>query len=336
MIDPVAHGPNRREVIAALSGLMVTSSLGGASPVHAQEAPLRWGSASLGSTGYVIIEALASTVSRAGNVKGSSVATAGAVENMALLGRKEIDLGQTTSFEWPLAYKAEAPFKQKIEPVQMLSYAIWSQHPIVRADSPIKRLEDLVGKRVGPGPAAGNCAQLWKMIFSKAGLYDKIRWSFGSWRETYDGMKAGSLDCIGAILLDGEQSSILKELEATVKVRPVIMERALIEAAQRDHSGIMPYPITPDRWATLQAPLDTAAVSGVLAARPEISDETGYAIVRTIYENAEEIRKISPDLRLIRPELATKFLLTGFPVNGGAARYYKEKSLWRPELTARG
>jgi TRAP transporter TAXI family solute receptor len=325
---------SRRQMLAATSGLVIGSSLGGFRP-FAQAAPLRWGSASLGSTGYVIIEALASTVSRLSDVKGSSVATGGAVENMALIGRKEIDLGQTSSLEWPIAYAGGAPFKQKIEPVQLLCYAIWSLHPIARADSGIKTINDLVGKRISPGPAGGNTALLWRLIFQKAGLFDKVRWNYASWRETYDGMKAGALDCIGSILVDGRPSSILTELESTVKVRPVVIEPDLIKAVQKDQPGTILHTITPDRWKTLEGPFATAAASGILGTRPEISNDTGYTIVKTIYDNAEDIRKISTDLAMVSIDQATRFLLPGFPVNGGAARYYKEKGVWRNDLTER-
>lgn len=333
---PRAIPLSRRQVLATSAGLVAGTSIGGFRPLSAQRAPLRWGSASIGSTGYVIIEALASTVSRLTDLKGSSVATAGAVENMALIGRKELDLGQTTSLEWPLAYKGESPFRQKIEPLQLLSYAIFSQHMVVRADSPMRRFEDLAGKRVGAGPAAGAAAHLFKVIFTRLGIYDKVRWSFASWRETHDGLKAGAFDAIGTILLDGRPAPILKELETSMKVRPLVLDRTLIQELERSHPGLLHYAVAPDRWATAEGPLDTAAVSGILGAAPAISDTDGYTIVRTIYENAEDIRRISPDLSLVRLELATRFLLPGFPVNGGAARYFKEKGVWRDELSARG
>ncbi len=264
----------RRQAFAAASSLVIGSSLGGFRPALAQAAPLRWGSASLGSTGYVIIEALASTVSRLSDVKGSSVATGGAVENMALIGRKEIDLGQTSSLEWPIAYAGGAPFKQKIEPVQLLCYAIWSLHPIVRADSGIKTINDLVGKRISPGPAGGNTALLWRLIFQKAGLYDKVRWNYASWRETYDGMKAGALDCIGSILVDGRPSSILNELEATVKVRPVVLEPDLIKEVQKDQPGMILHTVTPDRWKSLDGPFVTSLPRRASSARDPRSATT--------------------------------------------------------------
>jgi hypothetical protein len=319
-----------------MSGLLVGTSLGlGYRPLAAAGRPLRWGSATLGSTGYVIIEALASTVNRLTPLKGASVATGGASENMALLGQKEIDLGQTTSWEWQPARKGEAPFKQKIEPVQMLSYAVWTLHPLVRADSGIKRLEDLAGKRVSPGPYGGVTPHLWKVLFEKAGLYDKVRWTYASWRETYDAFKAGAVDCIGSIMIDGRPSPIMRETETTHKFRPLPLDLALIREVQKVNPGTLIIPVGPDKWQSLTAPIDTVGASGILAAAREISDDDGYTIVKTIYDNADDIRTIAVDLNMIRIENATRYLLPGFPVNAGAARYYREKGVWREDLTAR-
>ena len=93
--------------------------------------------------------------------------------------------------------------------------------------------------------------------------------------------------------------------------------------------------VTPDRWKTLDTPVVTSAASGILGTRPEISNDTGYTIVKTIYENADDIQKISKDLAMVRIDQATRFLLPGFPVNGGAAKYFKEKGVRRDDLKAR-
>jgi len=329
--------PQRRALLATLgSGLVVGSSLGlGWRPAFAQDRPLRWGSASLGSTGYVIIEALASTVSRVTDVKGASVATQGAVENMALFGRGELDLAQTTSLDWGPARDGTAPFRQKIAPAQLLSYAVWNMHPLVRADSGLNRLEDLAGKRVSPGPAGGITTVMWRQLFQKAGLFDKVRWTYGSWRETYDGFKAGAIDCIASLLVDGRPATIVTELETSVKLKPLAVDEALILESSKGNPGAFAFNLTPDRWSLIPAPMATPSCSGILGARPEVvSAEAGYKIVRAIYENEEEIRRISKDLDMIRIGLATRYLLPGFPVNAGAARYYRERSVWRDDLTA--
>lgn len=322
---------------AALSGLVLGSSLGlGYRPAHAAGKPLKWGSASLGASGYIIIEALASTVSKYSDVKGSAISTGGAAENMALLGKKEIDLGQTTSFAWTPAKHGESPYTQKIEPLQMCSYAIWSFHPIVLASSKIYKLEDLVGKRVSPGPTGGVTTYVWKILFEKAGLYDKVKWSYGSWRETHDAIKSGAIDCGGTVLVAGKPAGSLAELASSHKLRLLEIDESLIKEVRKANPGIMIFTITPEMWDAVKKPTEVISAAGILGAIPEVDNNTGYTIIKTIYDHAEEIRKISPVLKLIQMDFATKFLMEGFPVNGGAAKYYKEKDVWRNELSIRG
>ena len=254
---------------------------------------------------------------------------------MALIGRNEIDLAQTTSLEWQSASRGEAPFKQSIKPVQMLSYGIWDQPLVVRADSGIKTIEDLAGKRICTGPAGGAATLLWRLLLTKAGLMDKVRPSYGSWRETHEGMKAGAFDAIATILLNGKPSTIMTELETSVKVRPVSFPADLIKAVQAEQAGAIMNMLTPKNWPALEGEAISPAMSGILASRAEVDDATGYTLVKTIYEKAEDIRKISTELAMVDIKQATRFLLPGFPVNGGAAKYFKEQGVWRDELTAR-
>ena len=330
----------RRGVLAgggALSGLAIGTSFGMGLPplAFAADGPLRWGSATPGASGYIIIEALASTVSKYTDAKGSAISTGGAAENMALLGSKEIELGQTTSWSWTPASKGESPFKQPINPLQMLSYAVWQLHPMVLADSKFRTIEDLKGRRISPGPAGGVTAFVWKVLFEKAGLADKVEWSYAGWRESYDALKSGAIDATGTVLVAGVPGGALAELASTRKLRLLDVDPDLIKEVQASNPGASTFEITPEMWSAAPHPMKLISVSGILGAVPELSDETGYAIVKTIYEHAEEIRKISPVLRLIKKDFATQYLMTEFPVNGGAAKYFKEIGVWREDLHAR-
>jgi TRAP transporter TAXI family solute receptor len=341
MTDTSDFGVTRRDFLrttAAASGLVLGTSFGvGLPPLAAQAAaPLRWGSATPGASGYIIIEALASTVSKYSEAKGSAISTGGAAENMALLGTKEIDLGQTTSWAWTPAKNGDAPYNTVIEPVQLASYAIWSLHPMVLADSDIRTLDDLKGRRVSPGPQGGVTTYVWKVLFEKAGLYDQVEWSYGGWRESYDALKAGSIDCTGTVLVAGKPGGALAELSSTRKLRVLDVDPDLIKAVQESNPGAMTYTLTPENWDAVEKPVDVVTVAGILGAVPEISADTGYTIVKNIYDHAEEIQKISPVLRLIKLDFATQFLMPAFPVNAGAAKYYKEKGVWRDELKIAG
>lgn len=105
---------NRRSVLRlAAGGAVGLSGLAGL-PVDAFASKitppvLLWGSSSLGSTGYVIIETLSAMVNKKTKIRSSSMSTSGGGENMALIGEGVIHLGQTTSSDWPAAIKGEKP-----------------------------------------------------------------------------------------------------------------------------------------------------------------------------------------------------------------------------------
>ena len=72
---------------------------------------------------------------------------------------------------------------------------------------------------------------------------------------------------------------------------------------------------------------------GVLATRPDVPDDVAYAVTKAIYDNAEFVRQRGGvQLKDIEPKFATEFLMPAYPVHPGAAKYFKEKGVWRPEL----
>ena len=242
-----------------------------------------------------------------------------------------MDLGQTTSSGWSLATAGEKPFVEKVALEQMFSYTIFQTSPMVRADSPIKTAKDLAGKRVMPAGAGGATALMFRLLMQAAAV--NVNWTFGSWRETYDAMKAGAVDCIPTLMTNGRMSPIMTELTATQEMRPVLITDDLVKAAQKENPGILVSTVEPAQWNTLKEPAQLITESGILATTPRLGADAGYAITKAVFDNAEEIRGAGAQLRDIAPDFATKFLLPGFPVNAGAARYFKEKGVWRDDLT---
>ncbi|MFN4088675.1 MAG: TAXI family TRAP transporter solute-binding subunit [Alphaproteobacteria bacterium] len=324
----------RRDVLAGIAAVGGTAALGRAGIAFAQDAkPLTWGSSSLGSTGYVILTTLASFVNKSTDLRNSAISTQGGTENIVLMGKGELDLGQTTSSGWSLATAGEKPFVEKVPLVQMFSYTIFQTSPMVRADSPINTVADLAGRRVMPAGAGGATALMFRILMEAGGVGGKINWTFGSWRETYDAMKAGAVDCIPTLMTNGRMSPVMTELTAGMAMRPVQITDDLVAAAQQQNPGILVSTVEPAQWDTLTEPAQLITESGILATTPRLGDDAGYAITKAVFDNAEEIRASGAQLRDVAPDFATRFLLPGFPVNAGAARYFKEKGVWRDDLT---
>ena len=331
-IERMGPAVTRRHIMAGLAAVGGLGVLGRGSIAFAADAkPLTWGSSSLGSTGYVILTTLASFVNKSTDLRNSAISTQGGTENIVLMGKGEMDLGQTTSSGWSLATAGEKPFVEKVELEQMFSYTIFQTSPMVRADSSIETAKDLAGKRVMPAGAGGATALMFRLLMQAAGV--NVNWTFGSWRETYDAMKAGAVDCIPTLMTNGRMSPIMTELTATQAMRPVIITDDLVKAAQKVNPGILVSTVEPAQWNTLKEPAQLITESGILATTPRLGADAGYAITKAVFDNAEEIRGAGAQLRDIAPDFATKFLLPGFPVNAGAARYFKEKGVWRDDLT---
>ncbi|MCB1546575.1 MAG: TAXI family TRAP transporter solute-binding subunit [Hyphomicrobiaceae bacterium] len=332
---------DRRTVLAALGGAggaLMLPGLGGGSLAFAQDKIYKWGSSSLGSTGYQIIAVLAQAATKNSKQRHTSLATAGGSENMALLREKQIDFGQTTSTDWEPAIKGTGKFKGKPVPaVQMFAYTIWQCTPMVRADSPIKSLEDLKGKRVMPTTAGGATNGLFQALFKAIGISDKVNYTYGSWKETYDAFAAGAVDCIPTLLTAGNPSGTLKKLTTTHKVRILPVTPELIKKAQAINPGVMSFTVDPKTFPSIDKPTLMLSFGGVAATRADAPKELVYSVVKAIFENTDYVQKTGGvALKDVRLDFATKYLIDSYPVHAGAAQYFKEKGVWREGLKIAG
>ena len=293
---------------------------------------LLWGSSSLGLTGYVIIEALSATVNKQTKLRNSSMSTSGGAENMALIGESVIHLGQTTSSDWPAAIKGEKPYKKPVECHQMFAYTMWNMIPLVRADSDIKTFADLKGKKIMPSQPTSSAGAMWKVVFNAAGMDSDVSWNYGSWRETYDALKAGKVDAIPGLITNGRPSPILTELLVSEKLRAIEVPADIMKKARAMNAGVLNVPVSSAAWGGDGGKVPSPTISGVVGVHPDLDPEICYEITKAIFENEESIRKIGVQLQDINLNFAIDYLLPDYPVNAGAAKYFKEKGVWRDEL----
>lgn len=325
--------PNRRDMLALGAAGLVASGYALRSTGVLAAQNLQWGSSSLGSTGYVIMEGLANTVNRHTDLQNASMATSGGTENMQLFSENVIQLGQTTSTDWKPASDGADPYPAPIEVHQMLAYTLFNCTPMVRADSDIQTLDDLKGKRCMPSPAGSSTATMWGVLFEAAGIQDDVDWTYGSWRETYDALRAGSVDCIPSLLTNGRPSPILSELTSTVPVRMLPVSDEIMAKAKALNPGIAAGQVPGGVVPGVEEAALAASFSGVLGAQKDLDPEIQYQVISAIYDNQEEVQKLGVQFEDIALQFGVDYLLEGFPVAKGAARYYKEKGVWRDNLT---
>jgi len=324
----LSHLSRRDAMILGLGGLAAGSALLRPGAALAQT-NLQWGSSSVGSTGYVIMEGLASIVNRHTNLSNTSMATSGGAENMQLFKEGIIQFGQTTSTDWLPAFEGREPYPEPIEVHQMFAYTLFNCTPMVRADSDIQSIEDLVGRRVMPSPAGSSTAVLFEVLFEAAGILDRIDWTYGSWRETYDALRAGNVDCIPSLLTNGRPAPIMTELMALQQVRILPVSDELLARAGQINGGARPGIIPAAAIAGASADMSAASFSGVLAAAPEVSEEVAYTLMTAIFDNLSEVHALGVQFADIAADFGAANLVGGYPIHKGAARFFKERGLWQ-------
>lgn len=327
---------NRRDaMMLGLGGALASSVLFRTTSVLAQQ-NLQWGSSSVGSTGYVIMEGLSSIVNRHSDLQNASMATSGGAENMQLFKEGIIQFGQTTSTDWLPAFEGREPYPEPIEVHQMFAYTLFNCTPMVRADSDIQTIEDLAGRRVMPSPSGSSTAVLFEVLFEAAGILDDINWTYGSWRETYDALRGGAVDCIPSLLTNGRPSPIMTELMATQQVRILPISDELMAAAGAINGGARPGIVPASAVEGAESDMTAASFSGVLAAAPEVSEEVAYTVMTSVFDNLEDVHALGVQFQDIEPEFGAANLVGGYPIHKGAARFFKERGLWTDDMIEAG
>jgi len=70
----------------------------------------------------------------------------------------------------------------------------------------------------------------------------------------------------------------------------------------------------------------------VLAVRKDFPEDLAYQIVKTLFDNLEELGDVHPVYKKLDLSIATAY--RGSPYHSGAVKYFQEKGAWTPELEA--
>ena len=287
--------------------------------------PYVWGSASLGSAGYVIIEALVSTVNKyEKSFRNASISTQGGTENVVLLSQGQIDFGQATSNALYDGYNGLSPFTSKVDFAQVMSYAYWAFPIGVPENSSIKKIEDLNGKKLSVGPAGGATQQVVMAAIKEYGI--NVTPVYLSWAESVNAFKTGQVDAATMLFVNGTNlSPAFVELIQTHPFRLINMDSQKIKNASKKNNGILQANVQWDGQTII-----ASGNSGILAADPKIDEDVIYKICKSLFENEESVRKIAKvELAFFSLENALEMIIPEYPIHKGAAKYYKEKGLWK-------
>jgi TRAP transporter TAXI family solute receptor len=286
------------------------------------------GTSDVGGTYYPMGGSIASLISKKmPGFEGTAVVTAGAVENVRLLDKKEVDVGFTLSFISHKAINGEKPFSKKID-----HGAIMTLYPnivmlVTLADSGIKSYKDLKGKRVCVGAAGSGLENAFKDIAEAEQVtYKDFSPVYLGTSEASDAVIDKRVDA--AAMGGSFFSPSLKSMSMSKKVYVVPVSK---EGAQRISEKTMNSyaPIVIKANMAPGFPEDSLQVETILqlAVRTDEDEKFVYNLVKVIFDNMAELRQSHKVWEYIDvPRGAVK---AAIPFHAGAIKYYKEKGVWK-------
>jgi TRAP transporter TAXI family solute receptor len=258
--------------------------------------------------------------------KTSVQATKASAENLNLLqaGRGEVafTLGDSLSDAWK--GEEEAGFKAPLNKLRTIA-ALYPNyiHFVAAADSGIKSLADIKGKRISVGAPKSGTELNVRKILKAAGYsykdFDKVEYL--SYAESVELMKNRQLDV--TLLSSGLGVSALRDLASSQKIVFLTIPADIVAKISDPafQVGIIPA----KTYEGQDADVSTIAIQNYLATRDGVSTDMVYTMTKSMFENLDQMIAAHAAAKAIKKENAAK--APPVPLHPGAEKYYRELGL---------
>ncbi len=294
---------------------------------------IRWGSASTGSAGYVIITAFSDLISKyVTDFRSSSMSTSGGAENVTLLAGGEIDFGQVTSSDFVKALAGLEPYSEPIDIYQAIGYRTNANMIHVLKKSGITSVEQLDGKKVAVGSASGSGRTMVQPGLLALGITPEF--VYGSWDECAEMLKSEQVSAVVFPIIGGtDPTSAVIQLNTTADITVVPLSKEQAQTMCDAAKGVSVVEVPADYLGLGTPAFYAQGYHNSLGVRPGVNEEVVYTVVKTLLEHEAELHEVSNDLHLFAKENAFKFMLPEVPIHPGAAKLYKELGIWDDAYT---
>jgi TRAP transporter TAXI family solute receptor len=260
-------------------------------------------------------------------IRCSVESTGGSVFNINTIKAGELDMGVAQSDVQFNAAKGQGQF-QKEGPFKELR-AVMSLHPepvtvVARKEANVKSFADFKGKRFNVGnPGSGTRASLEELIgamgwkLSDFSLASELKAD-----EHGPALCDGKID--GFFYLVGHPSANIQDPTTVCGAKLVSVTGPAVEKLVKEKPYYAKATIPAGLYPGNPQPTETYGVLATFVSSSKVPAETIYAVVKGVFDNFDEFKKLHPALANLDPKSMIKDGLSA-PLHDGAVKYYKEK-----------
>lgn len=260
------------------------------------------------------------------DVRTSVQSTKASAENLNLLqaGRGEVAfaLGDAVSDAWN--GNEEAGFKNKLDKLRGLAGIYDNYIQIVAlADSGIKTLADLKGKRVSVGAPRSGTELNARAIFKGAGMsYNDLgKVEYLPFGESVELIKNRQLDA--TLQSAGLGVASIRDLANAVNIVVIPVSADVVNNI--GDAAYQPAMIPANTYQGQAADVPTVAIRNILVTHAGVPDDVVYGMTKSMFESLDQLTAAHAAARAIKAEGAADGL--PLPLHPGAERYYREAGL---------
>ena len=261
------------------------------------------------------------------NWKVQARGTKGSQENIRRLEKAELQLALSNSAITYFAVRGEGSWDKAYGVRAIVTLAPNVAMFITKADSGVKTIAGLKGKRVVVGPAGAGFDMFIEPLIEAHGV------TYADFGDKLNNTQSGAVDMLAdgnadaAFLGGAVPTGSITQACSTHDIFFVPFDPASRAKLVADYPFFQPATVPKDKYSDLEADYEGLNVGSMhLITSGTADDELVYQLTKTIWEQRAVIAQKHPAGKFITEENAARF--TGTPFHPGAVRFYKEVGIW--------
>lgn len=304
--------------VVALAAVGLTACSGSAEP-ELQNLEIAGGDTS--GIYYNYAANLADAVSRSTGLDVQAAETHGSVENLQRVGSGKAILGFSQGDTAADAALGAGSFEQPI-PVRAVA-RVYDEyvHIVVAADSDVRQLADLAGRRVSLGARDSGVQVIASRVLDAAGVGTESVANLAlGLEESVAALQRGDLEAF--FWVGGLPTPGIERLEESMPIRLLSVEADVVERVNRGHAGVYQFADFPVGFYDLQGSVVTMTVPNYLVTGVDAPDALIRTVLQTLFASRTEISRSVTAAGYLDRRLA---IFTGpIELHPGAQEYFIE------------
>ena len=262
-------------------------------------------------------------------IRCSVESTGGSVSNLNAIRNGAIDFGivqsdwQYHAFNGTGFFADQKPFKE-LKSVFSLYTETFTIAVVEKSD--IKKLDDIVGKKVNFGPQGSGMYATMEVLMATKG-WTKSSFAATTYLQPSEQPKAlcdGKIDVM--IYAAGNPNGVLQEATQTCKTRIISVDKETVDKLVKSNSFYVAATIPGGMYAGNQSSVETFGVKASVVTSEKVGSDVVYNMVKAVFENFDNFKTLHPVFSSLKKEDMVKEGNSA-PLHPGAARYFKEVGL---------